>query len=294
VNAITWEEHVVREATRLYGTQGYTLELGPKLPHSLEGLGQIDAIAHKGSERVFIQFKRLGRSIEVDSETSGTFDLIEAVEKIPNARLDVFALPDPSDALPDKDSITERASAARALVAGTDNLAQVEAAILLSTSALEGILRVLAVKSGIFVDEDLSLESLSASLWSNGFLGDNQREPIQRLAGVRNAIAHGLVSAIEPTRDDVALAATLAEEITEEVFVTPQDLIDWFLEHYEGPEQHVPHDSSEGGYQYFGGGPYDASDVLADRFSNAPLSVHTEAVEHLNDISTDWVRIGDY
>ena len=53
-------------------------------------------------------------------------------------------------------------------------------------------------------------------------------------------------------------------------YVSVDQMVEWFLEHYERPEEHLPFDSAEGGYQYMGKGPYYAHDVLEENFPEAP------------------------
>ena len=292
----TWEQHAITEVQRLYGAEGYIVEIAPEVPATLSQLGQIDAVASKGEERVYIQFKRLHPRLARQPEPPKSAALAAAIEKLPNARFDLIALPDPSDALPTREDITRRANGALTLVTSTDvsEMFGVEAAMLLASSALEGALRLIAYNSEILVEDDLPLDALAANLWSEGFLSDPQWDRIQEIAAARNALVHGLRSGGGVTVDDVRSAAEMAESLSSDVSLNAQDLIDWFLERYEEPHHHVPHASSEGGYQYVMGGPYDAGDVLAEQFPNAPLNVHEEAVERLNGLSPDWVQRDQY
>ena len=54
--------------------------------------------------------------------------------------------------------------------------------------------------------------------------------------------------------------ATLGADTQKEVVTT------WFHRNFEDPAQSTPHDSSEGGYQFIRGGPYDVEEVLWDEF----------------------------
>jgi hypothetical protein len=67
-------------------------------------------------------------------------------------------------------------------------------------------------------------------------------------------------------------------------------MIEWFKERYEGPEHRVPHDSSEGGYQYARNEPYMAEDVLWKEFPDASEQAILDAVQRLEDESSEWVR----
>jgi hypothetical protein len=62
----------------------------------------------------------------------------------------------------------------------------------------------------------------------------------------------------------------------------------WFDDNYDAPDE-LPYDSSEGGYQWIWGGPYDAEEVLQDAFGGA---IADETIEELasdlSDISGEW------
>jgi hypothetical protein len=73
-----------------------------------------------------------------------------------------------------------------------------------------------------------------------------------------------------------------------------EDMTTWFFENYEDPANHVPHESAEGGYQYYAGGPYDADWVLQEQFPHATDAMREAAVEEIQRDSFEWVRIGDY
>lgn len=63
----------------------------------------------------------------------------------------------------------------------------------------------------------------------------------------------------------------------------------WFFQHYEDPAQNTPHDSSEGGYIYIWGGPYDALEELNEEFEGIVTEeVIKELAEELNDLSWEW------
>lgn len=62
----------------------------------------------------------------------------------------------------------------------------------------------------------------------------------------------------------------------------------WFDDNYDAPDE-LPHDSSEGGYQWIWGGPYEAEEALQDVFGGV---VADETIEELasdlSDISGEW------
>jgi hypothetical protein len=53
-------------------------------------------------------------------------------------------------------------------------------------------------------------------------------------------------------------------------------------------------DSSEGGYQYVAGGPYDAYEVLSEQFPSALEEEIEEAADRLAHYSFEWVSKKDY
>lgn len=67
-------------------------------------------------------------------------------------------------------------------------------------------------------------------------------------------------------------------------------LLHWFYRNFEDPAQKTPHDSSEGGYLYIWGGPYDANDALATEFGDiVSEDMINEAVEEVeSDGIFDW------
>ena len=64
---------------------------------------------------------------------------------------------------------------------------------------------------------------------------------------------------------------------------------EWFFQNYEDPAESTPHDSSEGGYIYIWGGPYDAREVLSDEFAAlVPEEVIDALADELERQSPDW------
>lgn len=64
---------------------------------------------------------------------------------------------------------------------------------------------------------------------------------------------------------------------------------EWFFQHFEDPAESCPYDSSEDGYSYIWGGPYEAVEVLFEEFS-ASVSEDTirELADELNLESWEW------
>ncbi len=62
----------------------------------------------------------------------------------------------------------------------------------------------------------------------------------------------------------------------------------WFHERYDPPDE-LPYDSSEGGFQWIWGGPYDPDDALQNEFGGLiPDDVIEELASQLTDISYQW------
>ena len=71
-------------------------------------------------------------------------------------------------------------------------------------------------------------------------------------------------------------------------------LCEWFLWNFEDPANETPHDSSEGGYIYIWGGPYDAHEQLSEKFEElVGLDVVEAAVEQVeSDGIVYWAPAG--
>jgi len=63
----------------------------------------------------------------------------------------------------------------------------------------------------------------------------------------------------------------------------------WFLDNYEDPAERTPCESSEGGYIYIWGGPFDSRDVLENEFDGVvSQEVINILVKELNSLCTEW------
>ncbi len=68
----------------------------------------------------------------------------------------------------------------------------------------------------------------------------------------------------------------------------------WFHQNFEDPAESTPYDSSEGGYQFIWGGPYQADEVLWDEFATygIPEDVINEVVQEITrDGMFDWAPV---
>jgi hypothetical protein len=63
----------------------------------------------------------------------------------------------------------------------------------------------------------------------------------------------------------------------------------WFRQHFEDPAERTPYDSSEGGYIWIWGGPYDAREELEDEFSGiVPEEIIEELARELDSENQEW------
>ena len=65
---------------------------------------------------------------------------------------------------------------------------------------------------------------------------------------------------------------------------------EWFLDNYEDPVHSLPYESREGGYIWIYGGPYDAGQVLQEKFGGlVPEWIIDQLADELFDESPQWV-----
>ncbi len=68
----------------------------------------------------------------------------------------------------------------------------------------------------------------------------------------------------------------------------------WFFDHYEDPAESTPYETKEGGYIYIWGGPFNAFEILIEKFDGiVPEKVIEELATDLAGISTEWTGIAD-
>jgi hypothetical protein len=69
---------------------------------------------------------------------------------------------------------------------------------------------------------------------------------------------------------------------------------EWFRERYEDPAEQTPYESKEGGYIWIWGGPYDAEEVLREKFEGVvPDDVIEELATDLTGENPGWAPIPD-
>jgi len=63
----------------------------------------------------------------------------------------------------------------------------------------------------------------------------------------------------------------------------------WFFQNYEDPAERTPYESSEGGYIWIWGGPYEAREELDSEFDGVvPNDVIEELASELDSICSEW------
>jgi hypothetical protein len=162
-----------------------------------------------------------------------------------------------------------------------------QAGLLMALAAFEGAVATFGDEVGI--KQRVPARQLLANLYSLSFVDEADYDRLSALNTLRAAIAHSTSPQV-PTIDDIRFCLDLASRMLEGRYTSADQMVEWFKEHYEGPEHHVSHDSSEGGYQYFGNEPYEAEDVLRDEFPDASDEAIAEAVSWLEGESFEWVR----
>ncbi|MDR0946351.1 MAG: hypothetical protein LBM87_01200 [Ruminococcus sp.] len=72
------------------------------------------------------------------------------------------------------------------------------------------------------------------------------------------------------------------------------DLVKWFFQNYKNPADGVYYDKREGGYQYLNGGPYDAEEVLVEKYPDVDEDTLNKAVSNIEAQGYEWVGIDEY
>jgi len=95
---------------------------------------------------------------------------------------------------------------------------------------------------------------------------------------------------MEPYKDsDSKYSVDLVELTSEPAEIQLQEMEAWFRAHYEDPGERTPYESSEGGYQYIWGGPYEAEDVLYDKFTGyVPSELINQLIDKLQEDCMEW------
>jgi hypothetical protein len=167
-----------------------------------------DVIAKNEHETVVIEVKT--RSTLKDPNLS---KLAEEIEAYPGWRLDLVVLPESSPLIPiSVAQIRDRIIHAQQL-RETD---QQEAALLLIWSAIEAILRQIAVKEEIELQNN-SIISVITTFFSLGLIDQPTYQVLKQASKLRSAIAHGLQSQEEANPNLLDQLLEIAQQLLQEI-----------------------------------------------------------------------------
>jgi len=293
VNETPNDEETVERLARKYREAGYVVLVDP-LPWGDVDL-QPDLLVRNENETVVVEIVTASEMHESDGKLAR---FAQAVAALPGWRLEVHSTggnvrTPVGAALRNLDEVLEQV---RRLVEQEMWIP----GILAGWSVIEGTLREL-VSTETVTAKAPNPRALVKSAFSLGLVSRGTMDSLLELARIRNAAAHALSPG-----DDVDLAEA-ASAILEEAGslrrlvkensspAAVEELVEWFLEHYEDPAHGVPHDSSEGGFQYIKGGPYDPLDELQDQFPDVDEGVLDDAVRRItHEGGWEWVKRGQY
>lgn len=272
-------EQWLQEVVGQLRSDGWLVDVEPdseKLPSALRDL-RVDIIAHRGVEILVgeVAARHFAKQERLD-------ELAKRVAGIPHARLEVYWIGDTPIVKPDPREVERYIAEAEAV-----SEVSLQAALLMALAAFEGAVATFA--DGVGIKPRVSGRQLLANLYSLGYVEEADYNRLSALYTLRTAVAH-LATPTQPSSSDIQFCLDLARRMLEGRYISADQMVEWFKEHYEGPEHYIPHDSSEGGYQYSGHEPYQAEDVLRDQFPDASEQARAEAVRWLEDESFEWVR----
>jgi hypothetical protein len=247
------------------------------LPEPLREL-RPDLIARRGSE-ILIGEVKSRHSVGLEHLNQ----LAESVANLANARLEVYWLGDAAEAEPPLDNIRDFIREASDLT----RAGHLASGTLIAWAALEGAITYFAMDK-----DDLetwgSPWQLLSNLYSLGYISENDFQLLANLGKLRNEIAHH-VSRIVPSVEGIEFILGIAERMISGRYISTDQMVQWFLEHYADPAKLVPHNSGEEKYQYRINEPYNAQEVLAENFPGATEEDLTQAVTSLEETSTEWI-----
>lgn len=273
------ESHLQEIIERLRA-EGWVVDIEPtakSLPSALLGRG-VDFIAHRDQEILIGEVASRGSAKQERIDT-----LARQVASIPNARLEVYWIGDTPIVRPDPEEVRRYIAEANAACKANSP----RAALLMALAAFEGAIATFADEVGIRLR--VPAKQLLSNLYSLGYIDEADFNRLSRLYTLRSAISH-LATPQIPEYGDVEFSLDLATRMLDGHYISADQMIEWFKEHYEGPEHHVPFESREGGYQYGDDGPYEAEDVLREEFPYASEQAITDVVRWLGDEGHEWVR----
>lgn len=273
MTAIPAALHALDRAKDAYEADGYTVRLDERLPPPFQAF-VADAVAERGDELVVVEV----RSADMhDQSRNRLARLAEIIKADAGWRLDIVTYePETLPPAADRTDIVRRVDEARRVAAISP-----DAAVMLTWSAIEGALHRLSQQRGRAPTRIGSPRTLVRDLAIDGVLSDNQAAELDKLARLRDEIAHGL-RAEHPDPDRLDWFQRFALAAADNDLATIDDMIDWFRAHHASPENAaLVHDNEDGEHVRLDSGFRDAADVLRDRFETALEADLTEATEIL-------------
>lgn len=290
---MTLRNHEARRLDQIRGEleqDGYDVIIRPRretMPPELQAFA-VDLIARRGTQTVIVEVK----SSDAIAQSDELARLASAIESLQGFELRLEVLgSEPDQTHPEtREALVDRLHSVRQLAKSE----RLDAALLVGWAAFEGALRVIASESGtVDVGEQVAASALVRELISEDFLPAAWLPEVDRIRQVRSRVAHGFDADIQS--EDVKRLIEMSAYLLEDVDVSVERIIEWFLDNYEDPANAVPYDSREGGYQYYAGGPYDPWDVLIEEFEDVPrFIVEAAASELVWQGGDEWVKKGQY
>jgi hypothetical protein len=244
-----------------------------------------DIIAIRGHE-ILVGEVKSRNSTELDELN----ELANVIAELPNARLEMYWLGDEPETKPEHARTREYIRAATELLEN----GHLDAATVMAWTALEVALYCFVVDTQAPIPSGpqarQTVWQLLSNLYSLGYISQRDFAQVNVLRKERNSLVH-VGGRTTPDVKNIQYILRLADRMLTGRYVSVDQMVEWFLEHYERPEEHLPFESAEGGYQYMGNGPYYARDVLDDNFPEATEEDIAEAVETLEERSVEWVEI---
>ena len=178
-----------------YEADSYTVRLDERLPPPFQAF-VADAIAERGDELVVVEV----RSADMhDRSRNRLAQLAEILKADAGLRLDIVTYePETLPPAADRGDIVRRVDKARRVAAVSP-----DAAVMLTWSAIEGALHRLRPQRGRAPARLGSPRTLIRDLTIDGILSDNQAAELDKLAHLRDEIAHGMHTA-RPDPDQLA------------------------------------------------------------------------------------------
>ena len=279
MTAIPAALHALDRAKDAYEADGYTVRFEERLPPPFQAF-VADAVAERGDEFVVVEV----RSADMhDRSRNRLARLAEILKADAGLRLDIVTYePETLPPVADRGDILRRVEEARRVAAVSP-----DAAVMLTWAAIEGALHRLRPQRGRAPARIGSPRTLIRDLAIDGVLSDNQAAELDKLARLRNEIAHGMHTE-PPDADQLDWFQRFAVAATDNDLATIDDMLDWFRAHHASEGAALSHGNEDGPHIRLDSGPHNADKALRDRFKTALEADLTETIEILERECTDW------